>query len=94
MWDSELFDRRLFDEPETGVSTAVATSSGFLGLDVSASGESDASLVLSMGILGLDISTFGESDASLLLSVGNLTKVRFPSVGAKSLRNMSWGRIP
>ncbi|GAG12481.1 unnamed protein product [marine sediment metagenome] len=73
MGDSELFDRGLFDEPGTGLSVAITATSGVLGLDVSAS---------------------GESDASLISTAGDLTKVGFPSVGAKSLRNMAWGRIP
>ena len=72
-YDSELFDRGLFDESGSAISTAGTETTGILGLDVSMS---------------------GTSNNNLITTVGNLTKVGFPGVGAKALRNMTWGRIP
>ena len=46
------------------------------------------------GLLGLIQQLSGVSDASLVLTAGNLTKVGFPGVGAKELRQMPWSRLP
>jgi hypothetical protein len=53
-----------------------------------------AAVAVTLGTLGSLLNISGTSDNSLITTAGNLTKVGFPGVGAKELRQMPWGRIP